>query len=51
MANRISGITVEIGGDVGPLSRALESCNKMSSVGSSLMKTGVHCGRRHFGNS
>ena len=28
MANRIAGITVEIGGDVGPLSRALESCNR-----------------------
>ena len=28
MANRIAGITVEIGGDVGPLSRALESVNK-----------------------
>ena len=28
MANRIAGITVEIGGDVGPLSKALESVNK-----------------------
>ena len=28
MANRIAGIVVEIGGDVGPLSRALESVNK-----------------------
>ena len=28
MANRIAGIVIEIGGDVGPLSRALESVNK-----------------------
>ena len=28
MANRIAGITVEIGGNVGPLKKALESVNK-----------------------
>ena len=28
MANRIAGITVEIGGNVGPLNKALESVNK-----------------------
>ena len=29
MASRIAGITVEIGGNVGPLSKALESVNKV----------------------
>ena len=29
MASRIAGITVEIGGNVGPLTKALESVNKV----------------------
>ena len=32
MASRIAGITVEIGGNVGPLSKALESVNKVIKI-------------------
>ena len=38
MANRIAGITVEIGGNVGPLNKALESVNKTIKTTQSQLK-------------
>ena len=38
MASRIAGITVEIGGNVGPLNKALESVNKTIKTTQSQLK-------------